>query len=239
MPSNKPFPARDFPHSDPLRGTDEFVPELLALGDSGLLVRFSRELTDEANAEAISFSEHLQSHAVSGLVEIVPSLVSVFLRYDPALVRFGDLAGQVRLILSESRNFAERMHETVRISTKFGGEEGPDLAEAARLCGLSEAQFISAHNQSQLRVLATGFAPGFVYCGLHPPELNVPRRQRLHPQVPEGSILFAAGQTSITATAGPTGWHVIGRTDFRNFDPTQSPPTRLAAGDNIQFVVSS
>ncbi len=218
---------------------DGKVPELLALGDSGLLVRFARELTSEANAEAVAFAEQLHSHTVTGLLEIVPSLVSVFLRYDPAQVRFADLSGQVRLILSEQSNIALKVHETVTISVKFGGEEGPDLAKAAQLCGLGEAQFISAHNSSQLHVLATGFAPGFVYCGMHPAELSVPRRQQLHPQVPAGSILFAAGQTSITATPGPTGWHVIGRTEFRNFDPTQDPSTRLSAGDNIRFVETS
>jgi allophanate hydrolase subunit 1 len=33
----------------------------------------------------------------------------------------------------------------------------------------------------------------------------------------------------------PTGWHVIGHTDFTNFDPMHSPPTLLSAGDFIQF----
>jgi inhibitor of KinA len=52
-------------------------------------------------------------------------------------------------------------------------------------------------------------------------------------------VLFAAGQTAIAATEIPTGWHVIGRTEFRNFDPTASVPTRLAAGDAVQFEVQA
>lgn len=51
-----------------------------------------------------------------------------------------------------------------------------------------------------LRVLATGFAPGFVYCGLHPDDLSVPRREAIRPMVPAGTVLFAAGQTAIAAT---------------------------------------
>ena len=37
------------------------------------------------------------------------------------------------------------------------------------------------------------------------------------------------------ATEMPTGWHVIGHTDFRNFDPAGEPPTRLGAGDVVTF----
>ena len=39
-----------------------------------------------------------------------------------------------------------------------------------------------------------------------------------------------------TATPIPTGWHVIGRTDFANFVPDRDPPTRLREGDEISFV---
>jgi allophanate hydrolase subunit 1 len=53
--------------------------------------------------------------------------------------------------------------------------------------------------------------------------------------VPAGTVLFAAGQTAIAATPIRTGWHVIGRTRFQNFDPHRAPPTVLAAGDTIQF----
>jgi 5-oxoprolinase (ATP-hydrolysing) subunit B len=95
--------------------------------------------------------------------------------------------------------------------------------------------FVAQHNAELLRVLTTGFAPGFVYCGFHPEALNLPRRTTVRPRVPAGSVLFAAGQTAISATEIPTGWHVIGRTAFRNFLPESDPPTLLRAGDLIQF----
>jgi allophanate hydrolase subunit 1 len=53
--------------------------------------------------------------------------------------------------------------------------------------------------------------------------------------VPAGTILFAAGQTAIAATPIPTGWHLIGRTEFRNFDPNADPPCLLKAGDLVRF----
>lgn len=105
----------------------------------------------------------------------------------------------------------------------------------AGLLALSVDAFIAAHNRATLRVLATGFAPGFLYCGFHDPALRVPRRQVVRRQVPAGTILFAAGQTAITSTPIPTGWHVLGHTDFRNFDAGRLPPVEVQAGDTIRF----
>jgi inhibitor of KinA len=102
---------------------------------------------------------------------------------------------------------------------------------------LSRDAFVERHCAAPLRVLATGFAPGFVYLGFHEEALRVPRRAAVRGRVPAGTVLFAAGQTAITSTDIPTGWHVIGRTGFRNFDPEVLPPTRLAAGDTVRFEV--
>jgi allophanate hydrolase subunit 1 len=56
--------------------------------------------------------------------------------------------------------------------------------------------------------------------------------------VPAGTVLFAAGQTAITSTPIPTGWHVIGHTGFRNFDPGAEPPATVRGGDTIRFEVA-
>ncbi|MBN9309114.1 MAG: carboxyltransferase domain-containing protein [Devosia sp.] len=70
---------------------------------------------------------------------------------------------------------------------------------------------------------------------MHQDSLVVPRRRSVRRRVPAGTVLFAAGQTAITSTAIPTGWHVIGRTGFRNFDPSRLPPSDLVAGDVVRF----
>jgi len=209
-------------------------PLILPLGDRGLLVRFGETLSDEANQAAIDLAGRIEAAAIVGVVEVVPNLVSVLLRYHPAAIGFERLAGEVRLIASvppdEARAGASR-----QVAVSFDGE---DLAEVAGLVKLSVAGFIAAHNAAPLRVLATGFAPGFIYCGMHPDALVVPRRSVIRRRVPAGTMLFAAGQTAITSTAIPTGWHVIGRTEFRNFDPAAEPPTLVRAGDTMQFQVA-
>lgn len=210
------------------------IPRLMPLGDSALLVRFAERIDEAASSAVIAFARIAETAALPGVLEIVPNLVSVLVRYDPLAVRFVDLAAELRLLVSRNTGIAAQ-GASHRIIVKFGGGDGPDLEEAAKMLGIGPEAFIVRHNARPLRVLATGFAPGFVYCGLHGEDLKLPRRNTVRDRVPPGSVLFAAGQTAITSTAIPTGWHVIGRTSFSNFDAGQIPPTRLRAGDEIVF----
>ena len=209
-------------------------PAIVPLGDSCILVRFDTSLTEAANRAAIALAASLEEDPISGVVEVVPNLVSVLLRYEPPAQSFAPIAGELRLRLAAPvTTMPARKNWTIPILF-----DGPDLAEVAASLNLSPHDFLYLHNARPLRVLGTGFAPGFVYCGLHPEQLVLPRRTTVRPLVPAGSVLFAAGQTAIAATDMPTGWHVIGRTDFVNFDTQADPPTRLAAGDTVTFEVA-
>ncbi|HTM76459.1 MAG TPA: carboxyltransferase domain-containing protein [Devosia sp.] len=214
-------------------------PVIVPLGDAALLVRFGDTLSDAANEAAIGFARSLGKNPLPGVLEIVPNLVSVLLRYDPGRVQLSLLTGEVRLRLYGTGDAALPAAADHSIAVDFGGTAGPDLEAVAAALAMSVEGFIAAHNAMPLRVLATGFAPGFVYCGFHPQALTLPRRPSIRASVPAGTILFAAGQTAITATEVPTGWHVIGATPFRNFDPAALPPTVLRAGDSVQFELLS
>lgn len=217
LPNSKTFPT----------------PTIITLGDSALLVRFGTTLSDEANRAAIALALLLEREPLQGVVEIAPNLVSVLLRYDPLTTQPSILSGELRLRLFALKQESAEARAW-NIPVVF---DGPDLDEVAAALALNRQTFIAAHCARTLRVLATGFAPGFVYCGLHEAALVVPRRMTVRPSVPAGSVLFAAGQTAITATEMPTGWHVIGRTGFSNFHPAAARPTELSAGDLVNFSV--
>ena len=209
-------------------------PLIVPLGDRALLVRFGDTLSDDANKAAADFARRVLAEAIPGVAEVVPGLVSVMLRYE-AEVSFTQLSREVQMRLGAGSE-ADAPQKPVRtIGIAF---DGGDLPEVSALFHIDEAEFVRRHNASQLRVLATGFAPGFVYCGFHPENLELPRRLAVRPMVPAGTVLFAARQTAIAATPIRTGWHVIGRTVFRNFDPTAASPTKLTVGEPIRFEVA-
>ncbi len=212
----------------------ELVPTLLPLGDRAVLVRYATTLSAATNEAAVEAARTLEALPPAGVVEIAPGLVSVLLRYAEG-TDYRRLCGEIALLLGPQAD-TPREPTTHEIGIAFDGD---DLAGVAALLELAPVEFIARHNAMPLRVLATGFAPGFVYCGFHPDDLSVPRREAIRPMVPAGTVLFAAGQTAIAATPIRTGWHVIGKTAFRNFDPTANPPTTLAPGDLVQFGVAS
>lgn len=207
------------------------IPLILPLGDRALLVRFGDVLSDEANRAAIALAARAETAAMPGVLEVVPNLISVLLVYAPEVITFDRLAGEVRLLVSGPATGAGK-GELHTVSLRFDGE---DLSEVVGLLQLAPSEFVTAHNAAPLRVLATGFAPGFLYCGMHADALVLPRRATVRRQVPAGTVLFAAGQTAITSTAIPTGWHVIGHTEFRNFDASIDPPSSVRAGDLVRF----
>lgn len=207
-------------------------PRFVPLGDSALLVRFGDRLDEDANRAAIGFAARLADTLPEGVDEVMPNLVSVLLRFDPRVTNANRIAADLRVLPPDAWDAPSGLAVSHTIRVTFDGD---DLADVAGLVDLDIPAFIARHNASSTRVLATGFAPGFVYCGFHPEPLHVPRRTAVRPSVPAGAVLFAAGQTAIAATAIPTGWHVIGHTDFRNFDPGADPPTTLGAGDRIVF----
>lgn len=215
------------------------TPTVLPIGDAALLVRFATVLDEQANAAAIALTRVLDADPLPGVVEVAPNLVSVLLRYDPLRTDPAGIAGELRLRMVRLGGAEAAPSTDWVIPATFGGEGGPDLQEVADSLGMTPNAFAAAHNASDLKVLATGFAPGFVYLGLHSQHLHLPRRSSVRAKVPAGSLLFAAGQTAIAATEMPTGWHVIGWTEFSNFDARRDPPTRLRAGDRVRFEVVS
>lgn len=205
-------------------------PTLLQLGDRALLIRFATDISDPANLAAVALARRLDEEGIDGVEEVVPGLVSVLLWLRSA-ADFGRVRGEVMMKIDDNAT-APPASTRHRMAVEF---DGKDLAEVAQRLSLTPDAFVARHNARPLRVLATGFAPGFVYCGFHEPELVVPRRESVRPIVPAGTVLFAAGQTAVSATPIRTGWHIIGRTSFQNFDPAENPPTRLRAGDHVVF----
>lgn len=117
--------------------------------------------------------------------------------------------------------------------------DGPDLEEVAARCGLAARAVVDRLTAARLEVALVGFAPGFPYLTGLPPELAaVPRRATPRTSVPAGSVALAGGFAAVYPQATPGGWHLLGRTPVRLFDPTTPPFARVAPGDVVRFEVA-
>ncbi|MBW6418068.1 allophanate hydrolase subunit 1 [Celeribacter sp. PS-C1] len=214
-------------------------PEILPLGRDGWLVRFS--LTPEPWAIAAVQKLHAlgEAAALNGVTRVAPSLTSVLFSYDPACTDRAALRAKiVRILEGEDWHHAtpEPAKRVWHVPVAFGGDHGPDLAEAASMTGLRPEHLIDEIVQTPLRVLAIGFAPGQPYLGLLPEVFDLPRMTALNPQVPQGAIALAVRQLVLFANASPTGWRQVARTAFRVFRPDSDMPLPLSAGDEMRLV---
>jgi KipI family sensor histidine kinase inhibitor len=80
-----------------------------------------------------------------------------------------------------------------------------------------------------------GFVPGFAYMAAVDPRLSLPRRPTPRERVPAGSVAIAAGQTAVYPSETPGGWHLIGRTPMKMYDPALAEPSVLRPGDRVRF----
>jgi KipI family sensor histidine kinase inhibitor len=80
-----------------------------------------------------------------------------------------------------------------------------------------------------------GFTPGFSYLSGLDASLQVPRRQNPRLLTPSGSISIGGSQTGIQCLAGPSGWHLLGRTAVRTYQLHRVPVFLLEPGDAVSF----
>lgn len=211
------------------------APEIVPMGLAGLLVRFSARLDEAANRAALAFRAAVEAARPEGVEETASSLGSMFLRFDPGRTDHATLSKRVAEILAARDWFAAPLPAGRRLWTVPAVFDGPDLAAAASLAGLSPAVAAQELAAVRVRVLAIGFAPGLPYMGTLPGHWDLPRQSALTPVAPAGAIVVAVRQVIIFPTATPTGWRQVGRTGFRAFRPGAAEPFPLTAGDELRF----
>jgi len=206
------------------------------------LVRLSLQVADVATASVQTLIDLLDAAPIAGVQEVVPALASVLVRFDPERTTRATVS-RALCDLTKAHDWTDPHlsppHRVWHIPIAFGGDHGPELAEAAALAGLTEDEAIRQITADGLRVLAIGFAPGQPYVGLLPPTWDMPRKSALTPLVPAGALVVAVRQLVLFANASPTGWRHIGHTAFRPFDLGRADPSPLRSGDGFRLIAVS
>ncbi|MGC2199847.1 MAG: 5-oxoprolinase subunit PxpB [Stellaceae bacterium] len=209
-------------------------PRFLSAGDSALVVEFGDQVDRALSERVLRLDAIIRSSTPSGVVETVPTFRSLLVHYDPLLTSRAALEQAIAGLLhcEQSPRTGARLW---LLPACYEGEFAPDLAEVARLTGLKTDEVVALHSGTKLHVYMLGFLPGFPYMGDLPPSLALPRRADPRLRVPAGSISIATSLTAIYPYESPGGWHLIGATPIRLFDPAQPKPALLAPGDAVRF----
>jgi len=204
------------------------------LGDSAILVELGDEINSIINQRVHLLNALLQN--TNGILETVPAYCTLLIHYDPLNFSFH----QIKTLVEEKMNQLNKMNqETARrheVKVRYGNASNSDIEIVASSKNISIADVIQIHTEKEYRIYMMGFTPGFPYMGILDERLNMPRLQTPRTLVRAGSVAIAGAQTGIYPLDSPGGWHIIGWTSLKLFDPNSETPFLFSPGDVVKFI---
>ena len=208
---------------------------IVAAGDAALVVELPQRVDPAINARLVYLAAQLRQRLGAVIRDAVVGFCTLTVYFDPLSVDPSWLAGEILTIAKDDPAPDRLDGSRIEVPVCYGGDLGPDLTEVAGVCGCSEQEVIRLHTSVEYRVYVVGFVPGFAYMGVVENKLALPRRAVPRTSVPAGSVAIAAGQTGIYPIETPGGWHLLGRTPIRPFDPAREHPVLFRPGDRVRF----
>ena len=203
-------------------------------GDTAVVVAFGGRIDRALSAQVLQLARRVRAAPPAGVLDAVPTFRSLLVHYDPLVTSGKDVIAALRALTAPDDG-AIRPQRRWTIPACYAAELAPDLDDVAQRTGLSAEAVVSRHAQTPFHVYMVGFAPGHPYMGDLPEELALPRRTDPRLRVPAGSIAIASTLSVMYPADSPSGWHVIGATPVRLFDPAWQQPSLLAPGDAVRF----
>ncbi|MCY0901991.1 MAG: carboxyltransferase domain-containing protein [Firmicutes bacterium] len=210
------------------------------IGDSALL--FERLSVTQRAALIRGVHPPEVKDVVSGLTDVVVLLESPLCDAKPVVAWARRVIHEASLWPLTADPSSGRQAEPDRrhvLAVKYGGPH-TDLAEVAARLRLSPQEVVARHASREYQVLATGFAPGFAYCGDVDEALMIPRKAVPNPWVASGAVAMASRYTGVYPRLGAGGWWVLGHleamVDAPLWDFARRPPGLLNLGDTVAFV---
>ncbi len=208
---------------------------IVPAGDAALVVELPASIDPATSAGVIAIADAVRSRCRAVLRDVVIGYCTATVYLDPRAIDAAWLEAEIRAAVEDRAALAPHAGATIDVPVCYGGTLGPDLAHVAAHAGATEQDVVLLHTRPTYRVYVVGFIPGFPYMAELDPRLALPRRAVPRTKVPPGSVAIAAGQTGIYPAESPGGWHIIGRTSIRPYDPARAQPFLFRPGDSVRF----
>jgi KipI family sensor histidine kinase inhibitor len=201
-----------------------------------LTLELGDRIDPAVNARVMAARDALADTSLPGITDLVPTYRSLTVHFDPRVADRDALIERL-LVAAHTGQKSALSRRHFEIPVRFGGDDGPDLAEVAKTTGRSVDDIVATLCSLELRVYLIGFLPGFPYMGDLPEWLRLPRRTTPRTAVPANSVAIAGPQAAVYPWQSPGGWHLLGRTTVQMFDVRNAErPALLAPGDTVRFV---
>lgn len=207
---------------------------LKPLGDSSILVQLGDEIDPILNHRVHALDALLQT--IPAVIETVPAYCTLLVHYDSLTTTYNEIKNQIEEKLALIDDATHRPSRRLEIHVLYGNASGLDFETVATTLALSPSELIRLHSEREYTVYMMGFTPGFPYMGILNEKLIMPRMSTPRTRVPAGSVAIAGSQTGIYPLDSPGGWHILGWTPLKLFDPLIENPFLFAPGDTVKFI---
>ena len=207
----------------------------LPCGDSALTVEFGDEISPDINRRIKSFTDQVELHPVSGVLDVIPTYRSVTVVYDPLRTSAKKLTAKLQKLVPGDAESGKTQRLVYLLPVCYEKDFAPDMANVEKHTGLSREEIVSIHTGTDYLIYMLGFLPGFPYLGGLDARLHTPRLEKPRTRIEPGSVGIGGKQTGVYPLASPGGWQLIGRTPVKPYDPKREKPILYKAGDCIRF----
>jgi inhibitor of KinA len=214
---------------------DVISARVVPAGDSAWLIELPNRIDADVNARAIDLAADIEAASIPGLSDVVVGYRTVMVYADPLAPGAARVQGLLETLAAAAPVRARPAGDLVEIPVCYDGPFGPDLADVAAFARCDVEEVIARHLAREYRVFMVGFVPGFAYMATVDPSIAAPRRPTPRVKVPAGAVAIAAGQTGVYPSETPGGWHILGRTPVKPYDPDRAAPFLLRPGDRVRF----
>jgi inhibitor of KinA len=204
-------------------------------GDSAWLLELPDRLDPVVNAHAIAIARSIERARLPAVTDLVVGFRTVMVHVDPFGEWVPDLEERLRALAAAPGDMDVEEGPLVRVPVCYEAPYALDLNDVAAFGQCSADEVVALHVSHEYRVYVVGFVPGFAYMARVDARLAPPRRPNPRLKVPAGSVAVAAGQTGIYPASTPGGWHVIGRTPIKPYDPNRGEPFLFQPGCRVRF----
>ena len=205
-------------------------------GENSLILYFGDRPSDAIASQVAQVVDQLRLSIGDVLIDLVPSYASLLVIYNPLQSDHHRVRAAMRSALDGlTVSNAQQQGSLVILPVYYSAESGPDLQGLADGAGLSIDEVIAIHQQTEYRVYAIGFAPGFAYLGEVDERIAASRLATPRQKVPRGSVAIADRQTAVYPAQSPGGWNLIGLCPQRMFDQNLTPSMPVQVGDRVRF----
>jgi len=203
------------------------------MSPKSVLIEWPKRVDEDILEDIITYKSVVFEEFRDRIVNHTPAYASLLLQFGE-VIDFSVIQNVLYKLYNADFHSKIADNKVWHIPVCYHHSLGIDLGSFSDV-GVSQAELISLHTQSEYRVYMIGFLPGFLYLGGLNQKIHMPRKSTPNLSTPKGAVAIGGQQTGIYPIESPGGWHVIGRTPLDLFDINREKPTPIKQGDIVRF----